>query len=96
MEWRGIAGMAAVADDLGDPTNEIQAAFDFPKQKNAGVGRDLPAVKIDLDLFPLDVFKKKAFGVKIIHGCFLFGLKHNVLYFNTLPRETAFFMNNSG
>jgi hypothetical protein len=92
----GIAGMAAVAEDLGDPTNKTQATLDFPKEQNARVRRDLPAVEIDLDLFSLDVFKKKAFGAKIIHGCFLFGLKHNVLYFNALPRETAFFMNNSG
>jgi hypothetical protein len=92
----GIAGMAPVTEDLGDPANETQAAFDFPKQENAGVGRDLAAVEVDLDLFSLYIFKKKAFGATIIHGCFLFGLKHNVLYFNTLPRETAFFMNNSG
>jgi len=34
-------------------------------------GGDLTAVEVGLDLFPLDIFKKKAFGANMIHGCFL-------------------------
>ena len=67
----GIAGMAAVVDDLGDLTNQAQPVFDFAKEQNAGIGGDLAAVEVDLDLFSLDVFKKKALGATIVHGCFL-------------------------
>jgi len=66
----GIAGMAAIADDLGDPADETQTAFDFPKEKNAGVGGDLAAVEIGHDLFSLDVFKKE--GVRCYNCSRLF------------------------
>jgi len=59
------------SDNLGHPANETQAAFDFPQQKNACSGGDLAAVEVGLDLFPLDVLKKKPFGAKMIQGCFL-------------------------
>jgi len=92
----GIAGMTAVADDLGDPANKAKVAFDFPEEKNAGVGGDLTAVKIGLDLFSPDIFKKKAFGAKIIHGCFLLpGLGKRIVD-QYVRRGNSFFMNNSG
>jgi hypothetical protein len=87
----GITGMTAVADNLGDPANEIRAAFDFPQQKYAGVGGDLTAVKVGLDFFSLDIFKKKAFGVTILHGCFLLPVHCKRIVDQYVRRGNSFF-----
>jgi len=84
------------ADNLGHPANETQAAFDFPQQKNACSGGDLAAVKVGLNLFPLDIFIKKAFGAKMIHGCFLLACCCKRLGDQYVRRGNSFFMNTSG
>jgi len=58
----GIAGMAAIVQNLGDAVEKLQAAFNFPKEEHAGVGRDFAARKVEFELFFLEVFKKKPFG----------------------------------
>jgi len=87
----GIAGMPAVADNLGHPANETQAAFDFPQQKNAGVGSDLAAVEGNFDFFSLDIFKKKPFGAKMIHGCFLLPCSGKRIVDQYVRRGNSFF-----
>ena len=91
-----VAGVAAFRNDRGHPPDEAHPPFDLPKKKRAGVGGDLPAVEIGRNLFSLDVFKKKAFGARMIHGCFLLrGLCKRIVN-QYVGGETAFFMNNSG
>lgn len=70
---RGVAGMTAVMKDLSDTLEKPHPAFDLPEKKKPGVGGDFAAVKVDFELFLLEVFKKKAFGgmMNFVQSCFL-------------------------
>ena len=65
--------MAAIMKDLGDAVKKPDPAFDLPEEKHTGVGGDFAARKIDLELFPLEVFKKKPIGgmMNFVQSCFL-------------------------
>lgn len=69
--------MAAVMKDLSDTVKKPHLAFDFPEKKHPGVGGDFApsksTLKVDFELFLLEVFKKKPFGgmMNIVQSCFL-------------------------
>jgi hypothetical protein len=69
----GVSGMAAIMKDLGDAVKNPHPALDLPEEKNAAVGGDFAAVKVDFELFSLEVFKKKPFGgmMNFVQSCFL-------------------------
>ncbi|OGD20062.1 MAG: hypothetical protein A2W03_00075 [Candidatus Aminicenantes bacterium RBG_16_63_16] len=58
--------MVAIMKDLGDAVKKPQPTLHLPEEKQT-------AVEVDLELFALEVFKKKPFGglMNFVQSCFL-------------------------
>jgi len=70
----GAAGMTAIMKDFSDTARKPHPAFDLPEKKHPRLGGDFAAIEVDLEIFFLEVFNKKASGgmMNFVQSSFLF------------------------
>jgi hypothetical protein len=67
-----ITGVAPVPQGLSHFPDKPYPIFNLPEEQKPGIGTDLTAIKIGLNFFIGNAFKKEELFGTIFHGCFLF------------------------